>query len=180
MPTSTVNRVILHAEPLRCDTLPTVTKVMVLQNTFGYEVAAPTVKRGFVMPKFRGSVQQHPPMVAGKMGLSVRLAARRIPCFEHLAHPLRFKTQTVVSKSRYGALTMPKLALVRPAAPITLSTTDANPEAIHLHMAAVNGLAAALHILRNSDMDRADLSQAIGKALRGTTALKRLAQEVAA
>lgn len=33
----------------------------VLENTIGSEVAAPTVKRGFVMPKFRGAVRASMP-----------------------------------------------------------------------------------------------------------------------
>lgn len=72
---------------------------------------------------------------------------------------------------------MPKASMpvVRPAAPITLSTTDANPEAIHLHMAAVNGLAEALHVLRNSDCTAKDLSRAISRARRGLTNIKRMA-----
>ena len=68
----------------------------VLQNTIDSEVAAPTVKRGFVMLKFRGLARLHrSPMVTGGMGISVRTAARLNPCFEHPVHLMRFKTQTV-------------------------------------------------------------------------------------
>ena len=45
-------------------------------------------------------------MVAGGMGISVRTAARLIPCFEHPVHLLRFKTQMVALESHKGAKTM--------------------------------------------------------------------------
>ena len=86
-----------------------VPKGMVLQNTFDSAVATPTVKRGFVMPKFWGLVRlRHPHLVSGGMGVSAKTAARLNPCFEHPAHLLRFKTQTVALESHSGAKTMTK------------------------------------------------------------------------
>ena len=74
---------------------------------------------------------------------------------------------------------MPKASMpvVRPAAP-AIASNDANtptPEAAALHMAAVNGLTAALHVLRHGDLSAEAMHRAIGRAIRGTTALKRLA-----
>jgi hypothetical protein len=45
-------------------------------------------------------------MVSGGMGRTVTPPARLSPCFEHPAHPLRFKTQTAGSLSQKGAMTM--------------------------------------------------------------------------
>ena len=85
-----------------------VLKSMVHSNTELEEVAAPTFKRGFVLPKFWGLVRLHwPHMVSGGMGLSypnskdrgrslsARTPARLQACFQHPAHLLRLKTQTV-------------------------------------------------------------------------------------
>lgn len=84
-----------------------VLKSMVLQNTFGKAVQTPTDKRGLVTPKFWGLVRLHcSPLVSGGMGQAARLAAWLFPCFEHPAHLLRFKTQTVALESRKGAKTM--------------------------------------------------------------------------
>ncbi len=59
----------------------------VCRNTFGSEVAAPTLKRGFVMSDFVRCWSSSIGMVTGEMGLSARTAARRNPCYEHLVHP---------------------------------------------------------------------------------------------
>ena len=65
-------------------------KAWCLKNTFGSAVATPTVKRGFVLPRFWGLVRLHwPYMVSGGVGLPVRMAARLNPCFSHPTHPLR-------------------------------------------------------------------------------------------
>ncbi len=86
-----------------------VLKSMVLENTKPVEVAAPTFKRGFVLPKFWGLVRLHWfRMVSGGMGLPARLAARLRACFQHPVHPLRLKTRTVVSLIHAGTKTMTK------------------------------------------------------------------------
>ncbi len=53
----------------------------------------------------------------------------------------------------------------------TLSTTDPR-----LYFSAINGLAHALRILTDGDLDRVQLHRAIGKAARATTSIKRLAE----
>ena len=84
-----------------------VLKSMVLENTFEPAVATPTDKRGFVMPKFWGVVRLRcPHMVSGGMGRTARPPARLVPCFQHPAHPLRLKTQTVASSIQPGIQTM--------------------------------------------------------------------------
>ena len=84
-----------------------VLKSMVLENTFGKAVQTPTDKRGLVTPKFWGLVRLHcSPLVSGGMGQAARLAAWLFPCFQHPAHLLRLKTQTVALESRKGAKTM--------------------------------------------------------------------------
>lgn len=52
-----------------------------------------------------------------------------------------------------------------------LSTTDPR-----LYFSAINGLAHALRILTDGDLDRVQLHRAIGKTLRSATAIKRMAQ----
>lgn len=70
-------------------------KGLVLQNAIPTEVATPTCKRGFAMPKFWGLMRSHPSlMVLGGMGQAVTSPARLLACFEHPARLLRFKTQT--------------------------------------------------------------------------------------
>lgn len=91
----------------------------VLENTISSAVAAPTDKRGFVMPKFSASAYLRSiPMVLGQMGLPARMVARLSSCFQHLPHPLRLKTQTVASLSRSGAMTMTAIT-ARKSAPTT-------------------------------------------------------------
>ena len=119
----------------------------------------------------------------GKMGLSVRLAARRDPCVQHLAHPLPLNRWRVASESHHGALTMTTVTLARAAAPISIasrraapipSTADTtNPQIIALYAAAENALASALHLLRSIDCDPAKLQAATGRAIRAATLLKR-------
>ena len=55
----------------------------VRRNTIDSEVATPTLKRSFVMPKFSGVVRlQHCPYGYGAWwGLPVRMSARLVPCF---------------------------------------------------------------------------------------------------
>ena len=84
-----------------------VLKSMVLQNTLDKAVSTPTDKRGFVTPKFWGLVRLHRSrMVLGGMAEAVTPGAWLYPCFEHPAHLLRFKTQTVALESHKGAKTM--------------------------------------------------------------------------
>lgn len=141
-----------------CHNVP-VQKCMVCRNTFGSAVAAPTDKRGFVTPESS---------VLGGMGLPARMAARLNPCYEHPVHLLRVVAQTVVSLSRSGAKTMKAT---------TTGTTPALPETDpRLFFSAINGLAHALRILTDGDLDRVQLHRAIGKAARATTSIKRLAE----
>lgn len=66
------------------------------------------------------------------------------------------------------------IALVRPVAPVTLSTTDiTHPETIRLHGLAENALATALHCLRSVDCSPAKLHMATARAVRAATLLKR-------
>ena len=151
-----------------------------LENTFGYAVAAPTVQRGFVTPDFWGGACWARSKVLGGMGLPARLAARRIPCFQHPVHPLRLKTYRVGSEPRYGALPMANfIALVRPAAPPqpTHGTTT-DPETLRLHGLAENALATALHSLRATDCSPAKLQLATARAVRAATLLKRASAAV--
>jgi hypothetical protein len=85
-----------------CYSLPK-SKDPVCRNAIGYEVTVPTYKRGFVMSELARLVFARAGMVRGRMGLSVRTTARRIPCYEHPAHPLRVVTHRVVFSLDTGA-----------------------------------------------------------------------------
>ena len=72
---------------------------------------------------------------------------------------------------------MTTLPLVRTAAP-TAASNDAHihtTDAVQLLMAACNGLAEALRLLRTGDLSKPSISRAISRSMRGTTAIKRLA-----
>ena len=72
------------------------------------------------------------------------------------------------------------LPVVRPVAPAIASNDASTPtttDAVRLHLLAVNGLTEALHALRHGDLSPEAMHRAIGKARRGTTALKRLAAQ---
>jgi len=161
-------------------------KGLMLENIFGNAVAAPTDKRGFVMSELVRFALARAGMVTGRMGHTVRLAARRYPCFQHPAHPRSVKTARVASKSRNGAKTMTQAyaTLARTAAPIIplasrraalhpsqADTTD--PQIIGLHIAAENALSMALSMLRNPSGTAADLERATARACRAATLLKR-------
>lgn len=160
-----------------------VPKGMVCRSTFGSAVAAPTDKRGFVTPKFRELVRQ-PLMVLDGMGLgypqgrplSARTPARLNPCYEHPVHPLRVVAQTVAPLSRSGAKTMIPAAQGRTAPTIQPHQADT----IQLHAQAINGLNIALHTLMHGQLDQVQLHRAIGKALRASSAMKRLAHNLRA
>ena len=155
-------------------------------DIFSVEVAAPTVKRGIVMSELIRRAPARAGMVAGKMGLPARMAARLRTCHQHLAHPLRVMTHGVVPKSPVGAKTMTQAyaTLARTAAPIiTLASRRAapiqsqadttDPQTIALHVAAENALSMALSMLRNPAGTAADLERATARAIRAATLLKR-------
>jgi len=156
----------------------------VCDDTFGKAVAAPTDKRGFVMPEFVRHGVAHVGMVTGKMGLPARMAARLYPCHQHLAHPLRVMTWGVDSESRKGVPTMtqainlvrpaaPTITITRPAAPVSSALDSNSPEVIALHVAAENALTAALGLLRNPAGTAADLQRATARVIRASSLLKR-------
>ena len=117
----------------------------VLENTKHAEVAAPTVKRGFVMPKFFGSVRPlaWSFMVTGGMGISARTAARLRACFQHPVHLLRLKTQFVESLIHAGtkSMTSSKTAICK----VAPSASVADP--IALHIKAMNCLSICRALL---------------------------------
>lgn len=141
----------------------------VLENTIDSEVATPTFKRSFVMPKFWGLVRQHwPRMVSGGMGLPARMAARLNPCFQHPVHPLCLKTQTVVPLTHSGAKTMTKpQGRTAPA----LATSATPTQAHQLFADAVNAASMARWYTR-----RGNIAAATRKARQHLAALRALAK----
>ncbi len=56
------------------------------------------------------------------------------------------------------------------------TTTPAEADAVRLHMLACNALAEALHTLRTADLSPEALARAIGRARRGATHLRHMAE----
>lgn len=140
----------------------------VLQNANEPAVATSTEKRGFVTPIFLGLVYLCTPvaLVSGGMGLSARLTARLVPCFEHPAHLLRFKTQMVDSLIQPGIQTMTAYQPAsRSAAPM-----QSNPH--QMHADAHNALSMALYYLR--DGNPSNVPAARRKAVQALVALRGL------
>ena len=79
------------------------------KNTEHAEVATPTVKRGFVMPKFLGLVRLNvsTQWLRGMVG-ATRKGVRTSACvfLTTMLHPLRVRTQTVASLIHAGAKTI--------------------------------------------------------------------------
>ena len=144
----------------------------VCRNAKHAEVAAPTYKRGFVMPKFRGVVRRRAPflVVSGGMGISARTAARLRACYEHPAHLLPVVRPQVVCLIHAGTKTMPTITQAsRRAAPLmpTMGTTDP----IQLHADAHNALNMAVFYLRQP---QANVPGARRKAIQALAALRNL------
>lgn len=143
----------------------------VCRSTIGSEVATPTVKRGFVMPKFLGLACPHALalMVTGGMGLSVRTSARLNPCFEHPVHLFRVEAPQVASMSRSGAKTMSApVAAGRRAAP---KLPASGLSVIQLHADAHNALSMAAFYLRQPQVN---VPAARRKAVQALAALRNL------
>ena len=141
----------------------------VLQNAKLEEVATPTVKRGFVMPKFSGLVRLFASslMVTGGMGISVRTAARLRACFEHPVHLMRFKTQSVVRLILEGIQTMTASTTATRASTPAQGASDP----IQLHAQAHNALNMACYYLRQP---QANTAAARRKAVQALAALRGL------
>lgn len=83
----------------------------VRKNTVSVEVAAPTVKRGFVTPKFLGLVRLNASVrwLRGVVGPTRKDGRTATDVFlTTTLHPLRVRTQTVASLNPVGAKTMTK------------------------------------------------------------------------
>lgn len=144
----------------------------VCRNAKSVEVAAPTVKRGFVMPRLLGQVRQLASslMVTGGMGISARTAARLRTCYEHPVHLLPVVRPQVVRLNPVGTKTMTATTMAsRRAAPSP--TTAGTPDLIQLHADAHNALNMAVFYLRQPD---ANVAGARRKAIQALSALRGL------
>ena len=141
----------------------------VCDDTKSVEVAAPTFKRGFVMPKFWSMHWfVHRLMVTGEMGLPARMAARLQTCHQHLVHLLRVMTQMVVSLNPVGTKTMSASHRAHTAAP-TPATGTSDP--IQAFADAHNALSMAVFYLRQP---KANVPGARRKAVQALAALRGL------
>lgn len=142
----------------------------VLENTIPAEVAAPTIKRGFVTSKFFGTVRSCVllQLFKGGMGISVRTAARLLACFQHPVHLMRLKTQTVVSfGSPAGIQTMIAITALKKAP----KPNSGTPDPIQLHADARNALSMAVFYL---SQPQANVAGARRKAVQALSALRGL------
>ena len=143
-----------------------------LENTTSEAVAAPTDKRGIVMPNLWGLVRLRRSMVSGGMGLPARMAARLRTCFQHPAHPLRLKTQTVVFLATpEGAKTMTAITERKPAP--SLSTADTIPTA---NLTAVLAAFNAAN-LASSYIERGNFAAARRKLVQALASISQLQAE---
>ena len=157
----------------------------VCRNTIGKAVAAPTDKRGFVMPDFDRSGVARCGMVYGHGG---GYPQGRPHGFTRVtnrhAHPLPVVRLLVDSESRKGVPTMtqainlvrpaaPIVTIKRPAAPVPSALDTTAPDVIALHIAAENALSMALSMLRNPAGTAADLQRATARVIRASSLLKR-------
>lgn len=146
----------------------------VRKNIIRSAVAASTVKRGFVMPKFLGLVHVR----ASSYGLRGMVGATRkdvrttdLVFLTTMLHPLRVRTQTVVPQSRSGAKAMTAISQAsRSAAPQNRHDVGiADP--IQLHADAHNALNMAVFYLRQPE---ANTVAARRKAIQALAALRSL------
>ena len=132
-------------------TIHTKPKGPALKNVFGKAVAAPTDKRGFVIPKFWGLVRLH--LSQAVYGRGGGYPQGRPHGFTRVlnrhAHPLRVRTQRVVLKSRKGATTMSASPMAsRSAAPTTPTTSE--QQAFALLQATSDATMAALYVRKGN------------------------------
>lgn len=145
----------------------------VCRNAKSVEVAAPTVKRGFVMPRLLGQVRQLASslMVTGGMGISARTAARLRTCYEHPVHLLPVVRPQVVRLNPVGTKTMIAITKASRRAAPSPTTTTGTPDLIQLHADAHNALNMAVFYLRQPD---ANVAGARRKAIQALSALRGL------
>lgn len=141
----------------------------VRKNTISSEVATPTVKRGFVIPKFLGLVRLRASVrwLRGMVGATRKdVRTAELVFLTTMLHPLRVRTQTVVPMTRSGAKAMTTITAVNTAATPIKVTADP----IQLHAEAHNALNMAVFYLRqpqtNTVAARRKAVQALA-ALRG-------------
>ena len=142
-----------YAQPVSRGKIRTKPRGPVLENTNSSEVAAPTFKRGFVSSKFSRCRHSGIGVVSGGMGLPVRMAARLSSCFQHPAHQMRLKTQTVALLSRSGAKTMHPATTTASAAartPIQTAPSTSEAQAFALLQATSDATMAKLYLSKGN------------------------------
>lgn len=158
-----------HRRRMSCYSAPK-PKGPVRKNTLSGEVAAPTYKRGFVMPKFCGKMCLCTPSswLRGVVG-AIRKDARTTPdvFLTTTLHHLRVRTRLVVQEES-GATTMTTTTAISAAAP---APTTGTPDPIQLHAQAHNALNMAVFYLRQP---HANVPGARRKAIQALTALRNL------
>ena len=141
----------------------------VRKNTVSVEVAAPTVKRGFVTPKFLGLVRLNASVrwLRGVVGPTRKDGRTATDVFlTTTLHPLRVRTQTVASLNPVGTKTMTKPQ--GRTAPV-LATSATHPH--QLFADAVNAASMATWYTR-----RGNIAAAARKARQHLAALRLLAK----
>ena len=144
-------------------------KAPVCEDTLSEAVAAPTDKRGFVMSKFLGLVRLHQPSrFRAGWGYPQGHPHGFGRVFQHPAHLLRLKPQTVALVTPDGAKTMHQTTLAsRCAAPNTQATTE-ETRAFALLQATSDAAMAKLYL------DKGNIAAARRKAVQLLKALQVL------
>ena len=157
-----------HCRTANCSgTIALKAKAPVLQTPKPVAVAAPTEKRGFITPKFRGLVRLHLPiMVSGGLGKRATCAARLQACLKHPAHLLRVQTQMVALDTPVGAKTMTA---------VTTASRCAAPALPHLDPIALHGEAVNAAAMARWYAARHDYAAAFRRSAQATGALRKLA-----
>ena len=143
----------------------------VRKNTVSVEVAAPTVKRGFVTPKFLGLVRLNASVrwLRGVVGPTRKDGRTATDVFlTTTLHPLRVRTQTVASLNPVGTKTMTKpQGRIAPA----LAISATHHHAHQLYADACNCAAMARWYTQ-----RGNIPAATRKARQHLAALNQLAK----
>ena len=142
----------------------------VRRNTIDSEVATPTLKRSFVMPKFLGLMRLNvsAQWLRGVVGATRKDARTAESVFlTTMLHLLRVETQTVVPLTHSGAKTMTHVTQGRTAPVLATSATHPN----QLFADAVNAASMATWYTR-----RGNIAAAARKARQHLAALNQLAK----
>ena len=141
------------------------------RNAFGQAVAAPTDKRGFVMPRFWGQCVCTALWFRGVVGVIRKDARTACPVFlTATLHPTRVETRRVVLKSRQGATMSASPVASCSAAP---APTTSEAQAFALLQATSDATMAKLYLSQGNIPAARRKAVQLLKALQGLSKFER-------